>query len=350
MSDSSLYRRILAGEAGVWAGPIRGLLRLAEVGYASIIALRNARYDRNGPQTVLPIPVVSVGNLTVGGTGKTPFVIDIARRLERMGREPAVVSRGYKAEDGDPNDEERLIRRHCPGVICVSDPDRAWAAEHAHRHCAADVIILDDGFQHRRLARVLDIVLIDATSPFGYGHMLPRGLLREPVESLRRAGIIALTRCDQTSLAELNRIEARVRAVVTDPVLLRCKHRVASIDLLDGSPMESSLDGKRAVLFAGLGHPGAFATTVRSLGIEVVAHRWWPDHHRYRGRQIERMLDDSRFPPHDLLLTTEKDAVKIQEAGGVDPQRIGVVKVEIDFVDDGGTILQNVLEETIGRG
>ena len=350
MSDSSLYRRILAGEAGAWAGPIRGLLRLAEVGYASIIARRNAGYDRNGPRTTLPIPVISVGNLTVGGTGKTPFVIDIARRLERMGREPAVVSRGYKAEDGDPNDEERLIRQHCPGVVCVSDPDRAWAAEQARRHCAADVIILDDGFQHRRLARVLDIVLIDATSPFGYGHMLPRGLLREPVESLRRAGIIVLTRCDQTSVADLTRIEARIRAVVTDPVLLRCIHRVASIDRLDGSPMESSLDGKRAVLFAGLGHPGAFAATVRSLGIEVVAHRWWPDHHRYRGRHIERMLDDSRFPPHDLLLTTEKDAMKLHEAGGVDQQRIGVVKVEIDFVDDGGTILQDMLEETIGRG
>ena len=347
MSGSSLYRRIIAGETGAWSMPARGCFRLAAIAYASAVSLRNARYDRKGPSEVLPIPVVSVGNITAGGTGKTPFVIEIAERFDRMGFSPAVVSRGYGAADETENDEERMIQRRCPGVITVSDPNRAWAAEVAHRKCGADVIILDDGFQHRRLGRSLDIVLVDVTCPFGFGHMLPRGLLREPVASLRRAQLIALTRCDQASPAEIERIEARIRSVVGDPRLLRCRHGVTSIDYLDDSPIEGGLDGRRAVLFAGLGHPEAFATTVRSLGVDVVAHRWWPDHHRYTLRQIKAMLQSDRLPPHDLLLTTEKDAVKLRDIDGIDPRRIGVVKVSIDFEGRGGTILQSVLDERI---
>ena len=343
---------------------MRGCFRLAEVAYASAVSLRNARYDRRGPSEVLPIPVVSVGNVTAGGTGKTPFVIEIVERLDRMGFSPAVVSRGYGAgetqqaggasglpgADETANDEERLIRRRCRGVITVSNSNRAWAAEVAHRKCGADVIVLDDGFQHRRLGRSLDIVLVDATCPFGFGHMLPRGLLREPVASLRRAQLIALTRCDQASPAEIERIETRIRSIVGDPLLLRCRHGVTSIDYLDDSPMEGGLDGRRAVLFAGLGHPEAFATTVRSLGVDVVAHRWWPDHHRYTLRQIKALLEGDRLPPYDLLLTTEKDAVKLRDIDGIDPRRIGVVKVSIDFEGRGGTILQSVLDEALGRG
>lgn len=328
--------------------PARGCLRLAAAAYAAAVALRNAWYDRRGPSKVLPIPVVSVGNVTAGGTGKTPFVIEIVGRLDRMGFSPAVVSRGYGAAGETPNDEERLIRRRCPGVVTVSDSNRAWAAEVAHRQCGADVIVLDDGFQHRRLGRSLDIVLVDATCPFGFGHMLPRGLLREPITSLRRAQLIALTRCDQASPAEIERIETRIRAMVGDPLLLRCRHDVTSIDYLDDSPMDGGLGGRRAVLFAGLGHPKAFATTVRSLGVDVVAHRWWPDHHRYTVRQVKALLEGEHLPPHDLLLTTEKDAVKLRDIDGIDPRRIGVVKVSIDFEGRGGTILQSVLDEALG--
>lgn len=348
MTGSSLYRRIIAGETGAWSSPARGCLRLAEFAYASVISVRNARYDRKGPRDVLPIPVVSIGNVTAGGTGKTPMVIEVVERLDRMGFSPAVVSRGYGAADQMPNDEELLIRRRCPGVVTVSNSNRAWAADVAHRKCGADVIILDDGFQHRRLARSLDIVLVDATCPFGFGHMLPRGLLREPVASLRRAHLIVLTRCDQASSAEIGRIERRIRGVVGDPRLLRCRHAVTSVDCLDDSPLDGDLDGRRAVLFAGLGHPDAFATTVRSLGVDVVACRWWPDHHRYTLRQIKALLEGNRLPPHDLLITTEKDAVKLLDIDGIDPRRIGVVKVSIDFEEHGGTILQSVLDEALG--
>ncbi len=347
MSETSLYRRIIAGEAGLWAGPLRSVLRAAEFAYARGVSLRNAWYDRRGPKIVLPVPVISVGNITVGGTGKTPFVIELARRLDAYGRNPAVVSRGYRADGESPNDEERLVRLRCPGVPCVSDPDRIWAAEAAYQKCGADVIILDDGFQHRQLGRSLDIVLVDATCPFGFGHLLPRGLLREPVESLRRAHVIVLTRCDQASPVDLARIEERLHTVVVDPVVIRCRHHVTSVEYLDGSKVDGPFEGKRAVLFAGLGHPRSFATTVRSLGIEVVGTRWWPDHHRYRRRDVERILREDRFPPHDILLTTEKDAVKLVDLIGPGGGRIGVVKVDLDFVDDAGTMLQGVLDSTL---
>jgi tetraacyldisaccharide 4'-kinase len=349
MHGDSLYRKIVAGEAGAWASPVRGFLWAAAAVYDRSIALRNAWYDRKSSAARLPVPVISVGNLTVGGTGKTPFVIDLVRRLDALGFSPAVVARGYGASPGEPNDEQKLVQKNCPGVACVSDPDRRCAAELACQQFGADVIILDDGFQHRRLARDLDIVLVDAMCPFGYGHVLPRGLLREPVIGLRRAHVVVLTRCDQVSRAELTRIEARLRELAPDAVHLKCNHRVTAIERLDGTGVKGGLDRKRVVLFAGIAHPRSFATTVASLGADVVAARWFPDHHRYTLRNLQSLVHAHRFPPHDFLVTTEKDAVKLAELRRIDVTTIVVVCVAIDFVDECGTMLQAILEQRIPR-
>lgn len=349
MDDEASYRRIISGRGGSWQRPIRLGLRCLEGLYAFGVALRNRRYDRVGPKTVLPIPVVSVGNITAGGTGKTPLVVELLQRLSRMGFAPAVVSRGYKAVPGEPNDEERFIERQVPGVVCLADANRIRAAEEAHSRFGADVIVLDDGFQHRRIARTLDIVVIDATCPFGYGHLLPRGLLREPPSSLQRAHLVVMTRCDQVSRARLSEVMARVRELADSAVVARCVHRFMGIERLDGTRAPIELAGKRAVLFAAIGRPEAFATTVRSLGVEVAGVRWWPDHHRYRRHEMDALLKIGRFPPHELLLTTEKDAVKLARIDGLEHANIFVVKVAIDFVDDGGTILQTVLEERLRR-
>jgi tetraacyldisaccharide 4'-kinase len=347
MSRRSLYRRIIAGETGTWSVPLLAFLRAVESLYGCAVGLRNARYDRFGPRTELPIPVISVGNLTVGGTGKTPFVVELLKRLDRMGSSPAVVSRGYKSADGQPNDEERLIRQSVPSAVCIAQRNRAWGGEVAHRSFGADVIVLDDGFQHRQLARNLDIVLVDATCPFGFDHLLPRGLLREPVDSLRRADMVVLTRCDQASLAALSRTEARVREITGARTCLKCIHRVISVENLDGTPAADSLERKRVVLFAGIAQPSAFVTTVASLGVEVVGERWWPDHHHYRRRDVHALRRPGRFPPHDLLLTTEKDAVKLAELDGLDNTDVVVVKVAIDFVGEGSTMLQARLDEAL---
>lgn len=343
MHGESLYRKIIAGETGAWASPVRGLLWFAAGVYGRAIALRNAWFDRKGTTTRLPVSVISVGNLTVGGTGKTPFVIDLVRRLDALGFSPAVISRGYGASPGEPNDEQKLIQKNCPSVAYVSEPDRRRAGEIACERFGADVIVLDDGFQHRRLARDLDIVLIDATCPFGYGHVLPRGLLREPVTGLHRAHVVVLTRCDQVSQSESARIEARLRELAPDAAHLKCNHRVTEVEQLDGKKIEGGLDRKRVVLFAGIAHPQSFVTTVTSLGAKVVATRWFPDHHRYTLRNLQSLLQVDRFPRHDYLVTTEKDAVKIAELPGLDAATIVVVRVAIDYLDDGGTMLQTIL-------
>ena len=407
----TVYRSIIDDNAGMWAAPFRGLFRMLEVGYAGSINLRNRWYDARGAQTRLPIPVISVGNLTTGGTGKTPFVIELVQRLERMNLSPAVISRGYKAfgradgssraygssrtdgGQGRPNDEELLIREACPGVLCLSAPNRGWAALKAHEKFGADVIVLDDAFQHRRLHRVLDIVLVDATCPFGYNHLLPRGLLREPVQGLRRAHVVVLTRCDQVSRDRLARIGAKLQRLAISAVHLQCNHRVTAIERLvpgggcrpsaishqpedlrrasGGLPSEvpigdppaadgtAFVEGKRAVVFAAIGNPAAFLTTVRSLGVEVVGQRWWPDHHHYTAADINSLLAVGRYPPHDLLLTTEKDGVKVAEilrtaqpaSFDDDPGSVQlplfVVKIAIDFVADDAGKMQAVLDETI---
>ncbi len=347
MDERSPYRRIISGQTGVWATPLRAALRVGASLYRGVVFLRNRRFDRRGPTTILPIPVISVGNITAGGTGKTPLVIDLVNRLEQMGFSPAVVSRGYAAFDEQINDEECVIRAECPGVVCVSDPDRAQAGEIAISKHDADVIVLDDGFQHRRLGRTLDIVVIDATCPFGYGHLLPRGLLREPVANLSRGQVVVVARSDQISPAALSTLDQKLRKIAPDAVHLHCRHRLTSISKLDGTTIDGSLEGKRAVLFAGIGRPEAFATTVRSLDVEVVAERWWPDHYHYRRRDIDSLLGVGRFPAHDVLLTTQKDAAKISRLGTFEHANILVVKIAIDFMGDDGTILQSVLADAL---
>ena len=347
MRVQSLYHRIISGQAGAWATPLRGVLRVFEVVYTKVVDVRNRRYDREGASTILPIPVISVGNITVGGTGKTPFVIDLVRRLERMGFSPAVVARGYGAVNDEPNDEQRLIQKHCPHVVYLSNPDRIAAAEIAYRKCGADVIVLDDGFQHRRLGRKLDIVLVDATMPFGYDHVLPRGLLREPVKSLKRAQVVVISRADQASGAALERIDKRVRAAADEATHLKCNHRVTGVEYILGKVMTETLEGNRVVLFAGIGNPAAFRATAASLGVEVVGEKWWPDHHHYRRRDVNELLRVGRFPPHDLLLTTEKDAVKLAKLSGLEQANIFTVRVAIDFIDDGDRMLQEVLDQML---
>lgn len=350
MTDDALYRRIMADDVGSWAAPVQGFLRAGEAVYAAAVRRRNRRYDRDGAAIQVSKPVISVGNITVGGTGKTPFVVELATRLGSLGASPAVVARGYGSDTGTPGDEELLIRRRCPDVPYVADPDRVMGARYAIKEFGADVIVLDDGFQHRRLGRSLDIVLIDATCPFGYGHLLPRGLLREPVASLRRADLVVLTRCDQVAHTEVDRLEASLGRLVDNASVIKCRHAVTGVEDLYGRDLTETISGRKAVLFAAIGQPRSFVGTVSALGIEVVGNRWWPDHHRYRRGDIDGLLKTGRFDPHDLLLTTEKDAVKIAKLPGMEHVAIGVVKIAIDFMDDGGTMLHQLLETTLNTG
>ncbi len=174
----------------------RWSLRFAAIPYGAVVALRNRGFDRRWLEIEQAgVPVVSVGNLTVGGTGKTPMVEWVARWYRRRGQRVAILSRGYRQVHG-LNDEGRVLEENLPDVPHLQDRDRVRSARIAVEELEAEILVLDDGFQHRRLARDLDLVLIDALEPFGLGHLLPRGLLREPLRSLRRTDMVVLSRAD----------------------------------------------------------------------------------------------------------------------------------------------------------
>lgn len=350
MNPQPWYRRMMNGQGGLFGAPVRGVLWTASLGYGLGVARRNARYDRDAHRVRLSVPVISIGNLTVGGTGKTPMVIDVVERLFSMGKSPAVVARGYGAGEEEVNDEQRLIQARCPGVIYAADPDRVAAGRRAVAQLGADVIVLDDGFQHRRLSRDLDVALVDATNPLGYDHLLPRGLLREPPSSLRRANLVVLTRCDQTSTADLQRTAHRIHEIVGRTPVLKCRHHVTSLRRLDGTAESSDLSGRRVVLWAGIANPRSFAVTVSNLGATVVGERCFSDHHRYTPADLARLVVAGKFPAFDAFVTTEKDAVKLARIPEAATLPILVVRIAIAFEGDGGVILQQMLESVVRRG
>ncbi|MGL4550747.1 MAG: tetraacyldisaccharide 4'-kinase [Gemmataceae bacterium] len=293
-------------------GPLASLARaglwLLSLGYGVAVRLRNFAYSRGWLRvTHAAVPVVCVGNLSAGGTGKTPFVEYVAGFYRERGHLVAVLSRGYGAEGGR-NDEALVLEENLPDVPHLQGPDRVALAAAAVEECESEVLVLDDGFQHRRLARDLDVVLIDATAPFD--HLLPRGLRREPDSSLRRAHAIVLTRADQADTAPLRTWAQRLAPgkPVADAV-----HR--PICLVNTSA-EQALDGLRhhpVAAFCGLGNPDAFRRTLADLGATVTAFRPYPDHHRYTGDDVSDLARWAEQQPRDAwLVTTQKDFVKLR--------------------------------------
>jgi len=232
MSLHVWHQLVIRGDPVAVGGGTRAVLLQLSRLYGAGVSLRNRWYDR-GHEQRLPVPVISVGNITAGGTGKTPVVIDLAARLVSRGLRPAVVSRGYRAGSDGRNDEQAIIERRCPGVISIGDADRVRGGTVAVQRDRANVIILDDGFQHRRLHRDLDIVVIDATCPFGHDHLLPCGLLREPPESLSRADLVILSRSDQVGAADLEQMECRIAALAPSAPIVRARHAVCGVVGLD---------------------------------------------------------------------------------------------------------------------
>lgn len=331
------------GAGGAWTAPVRGVLRAAAGVYGWGIDVRNRRYDA-GTAAVhrLPCPVISVGNLTVGGTGKTPLVIDLVGRLLRRGLRPAVVSRGYRSSADGLVDELQVIADRHESVICVSDADRVSAGRRAC-DAGADVIVLDDGFQHRRLARDLDIVVVDATCPFGHDHLLPRGLLREPVTALERADMIVLSRADQVDAESLTLLRHRLNELAPRARRVACTHAPSGLVDIQGNSVPQR--PKRAVLLAGIGNPQSFASAARAMGIEPVCTFWKPDHHRYAQRDVNAVADDVRAVDRDAVLTTEKDAVKLRRLDVRKLEPLRVLMIDIQYLPGDDTVVEHALNE-----
>jgi tetraacyldisaccharide 4'-kinase len=287
---------------------------------AIVVRVRNGLYDRRLLRTHrAKAAVLSVGNLTTGGTGKTPLVVWLCWYLCRKQIRCAILTRGYRMQKGDLSDEPALLSAQCPEVSVVVNPDRvAGAAEAVSRH-KAQVLVMDDGLQHRRLARDLDIVAMDATRPFGYGKVLPAGLLREPVTGLRRAHAVVLTRCDQVPEETLTSIEEEIRRVKRDLVIARSVHVPVGIKTVAGTEIAlGELRGERVLTFCGIGNPQSFFHAVEHLGGVLVESRVYDDHYRYSVREIEEIHREAAAREAALILTTQKDWTKI--ARWADPQ------------------------------
>jgi tetraacyldisaccharide 4'-kinase len=310
------YRALIRGEDRRWRAHVaRAGLRALSLPYGAAVRVRNRLYDWGWKRTERAgVPVVCVGNLTAGGTGKTPCVEYLARFYRESGLIVAVLSRGYGADQGR-NDEALLLEENLPDVPHLQGADRVELARTAVEELESELLILDDGFQHRRLDRDLDVVLIDATDPWGHG-LLPRGLLREPRSGLRRAGAVVLTRADQAGDDVRQSVWKTVGRFAPGAARAEAVHR--PIGLVNGEGGTESLEhlrGKPVGGFCGIGNPEAFRHTLRSLGADVADFRTFPDHHNYARTDVEtlRRWADG-LPAGAAAVTTQKDMVKLRLA------------------------------------
>jgi tetraacyldisaccharide 4'-kinase len=299
------------------------------------VTARNALYNHGWiPTRRVPVPVVSIGNLTLGGTGKTPMVEWVARWYRARGVRVAVLSRGYGGgEGGGVNDEAMVLEENLPDVPHLLDPDRVRIAGIAVEELDTQLLVLDDGFQHRRLARDLDVVLLDALEPFGFGRLFPRGLLREPVCSLRRAGVVVLSRADLVSPAD--RAALRAHAERHAGPLRWTETRHLPIDVIGtGVPPEplASLKRRKVAAFCGIGNPDGFRLTLAELCDDVVAFRTFRDHHPYEASDVDALGRWAREASAELVLTTQKDLVKLR-VEHLGPVPLRALRIGLEVLD-----------------
>lgn len=338
-------------------------LRLVSAAYEQVVRLRNRGYDAGWFKVQrLERPVISVGNLTLGGTGKTPTVIALGKMLQGAGYSVSVLLRGYKGRHrGGPlpvsdgsririqsdlaGDEALVIARNLPGALVTVDKDRARAGRWIESRGAAGLHLLDDGFQHRRLHRCLDLVLVDVTNPFGGGRMAPSGQLREPPEALRRADAVILTRTQPGQ--DYDRLTRKLRhfkpelpcflsTQTVEPVARRADREES---------VEAPLSGCRALAFAGLANPHQFFDSLRQQGVELVQTLPFGDHHRYSTRELSAIRRRCRELRVDTAITTEKDAENLPPASLHPPAlRVLIARVSFEFVGEG---LRQILLRTL---
>ncbi len=354
---------------GVWQSPqptvpqqaLLASLAPAALLFAAGTRFRNAAYDRRWlASRAVKVPVISVGNLTVGGAGKTPVVLAVSERLAALGHRVAIVNRGYggrragkspivvsdgsgsSAPPAEAGDEAILLARRLPSAIVVAGADRHAASQLAIS-IGASVIVLDDGMQHRRLHRDLEILVVDASDPLGNGLPLPVGPLREGISAIERAHLIWFSRVDEVpsyplrAAAALRRIEESaglpvVRGIYEPSLLLD-----AGGDALDEA---SSLRGRAVVAVCGVARPSSFLFSLSSLGARIVETHVFPDHHPFDERDLERVFADAR-ESNALVLTTEKDAARLPPSCHGD---VRVLRVEARVMDG-----EAVLDEALGR-
>ena len=329
--------------------------------YSLVVDRRSAFYDRGVfKQHRVSVPVISVGNITVGGTGKTPLVEWIARTLATEGRRPCVVTRGYRrnskgrviASNGieilatlrEVGDEAFMLAESLKGeAALVCDADRVAGANWAIENLQSDAIILDDGFQHRRIARDLDIVTIDATNPWGNGNLLPAGILREPLAALSRADCFVITRADDTVQTAALQEELR-RLNANAPIFTSVTGLSEMRDLTTN--VSASLDpkGPGIAAFCAIGNPESFFALLEREGFQLKYQRAFRDHHRFTQSDLKRIEDAARKSGAELLITTAKDAVKLRHLKLEMPCYVAEITIDIASGEDFRRSLTKAIE------
>ena len=300
--------------------------------YCSVAALRNGMFAVGWKRVhKLPVPVVSIGNLTVGGTGKTPTVAWLCQLAKQAGKVPGVLARGYGRERGaELNDEGTLLQRRMPWLLQEQDPDRVAAGRRLVEK-GADFIVLDDGFQHRRLHRDVDVVCLDARMPFGNGHCLPAGDLREFRSGLRRAGCLLLTRAGLLQREQLQQRVLRLRQIAGKNLPVHaCEHQPTDLVRQPDGAVEpaDALHGRRVVLLSAIARPQSFRATVAMLGAQVVGEVVHRDHHRFTQGEVAVAAAKAR-DAGAILVTTEKDDARLD---AFDLVRY-VLRIDVRFLD-----------------
>ena len=359
-----IYGLILAEEEQALG--IRILRMVATVvawSYDKLTIFRNFLFDlRILKVHKLSCPVISVGNLAVGGTGKTPMVIWLARFLLEEGWRVGVVSRGYKGEKTEKvlvvsdgrnilagsdisGDEPQLLARRLPGIPVLCSTKRALAAEAAVEQFQCEVVILDDGFQHRFVARNLDIVMFDSRYPFGDGSLFPRGILREQTAALTRARVLVLSRFDSSEQAEQS--HKNLVGQWPDKTVVTAAHRATHLFKATTQkelPL-SSVENKRLAAFAGIGRPDDFFRTVRGLGADLVHTTALPDHHPLTIELLASLVEEASDQKPELWLTTEKDWVRLP-SDLPDSMELLILAVAIDL-DVDSPLLKAVVQQSL---
>ena len=328
MSLESFFHEVISPKRPLHLMPVYGILRLVSMFYSLGQWVRAGLYSLKIFKTRrLDCRVISIGNLTLGGTGKTPTVMMVADTLRRQGFKPAILSRGYGGKSGEfvnvvndgrqtllspemAGDEPVMMARRLKNIPVLTGRIRYETGKYAIEHLGADVLILDDGYQHLPLHRDLNILLCDATRPFGNGVVFPAGELREPLSAMDRADVICLTRCRGDDSTD--RVDGCNRKQV--PVIKTGLRVQSVIELKSGEEMGiETIQNQTVAAFCGIAHPLDFFRTLEQVPVDIVNQSHFPDHHEYSSDELQAIENQGKQAGAKMIVTTEKDAVKLKD-------------------------------------
>ena len=355
------YLSILSGQQrGIIATIVKSTLSAFTLPYLAVLNTRNTLYKKGIVRSSrLPVKVISIGNITTGGTGKTPLVEFSVKYIIESGRKVAVLSRGYGGDnssqegDGMVNDECLTLIENLQDIPVLAGRDRVKSGEKAINDFGVDCVVLDDGFQHLRLKRDLDVVVIDALNPFGGENLIPRGSLREPLQNLERADLFIISHCDQGNEQIIRSIYKKLDQINHSASVCESIHRPVHFDTIaDGSILELEwLKGKRVYALSAIGNPESFSNTLKGLGADLIKHKVFQDHHVYTEEEIEDVISAAQLLGADAIVVTQKDIVKIRKMN-IKNANILSLRIEIEItrgVDLYKAAIDRVFKSNVGN-